>query len=269
VGSGGDFVPERDDTAFSSVYLQYFGFDFTGFSVPADAQTPQIGLARSHPNQPFGTQFAWSITGASFPVPAPSLAATQTAVVATQPTLQGGIAVRCTYRYTYENQSFQYEDDSEQTPPPGSNGVAPAYYRFTGHMPAIAVEHIVGNLVLNNPAPFRAEQAFRFSLYDQNGALMPGVWIQESLIEKAGVPVVGNARGGHWITGRDGYTTTLDVMSAHLALPWTHAQYPTTPLWSCTQILKAGTTNPEMTYFAGVQVRTSEHKAWTDYLVRF
>lgn len=182
-------VPEHDDNLPSQPwFLQYFNYSYLDGPAPAGAQPYQYGRVFMVLSQPTGTTFAWRVEGPATITPTNIPSSEMVTVWPTGESGVGAIKVRLTYNYTDPADSSLTgiaEDDSEETPPPGTSTVNPSFYSFTSHLP-FRVEKTTSapgicyqGGVYPDTIPWSYARYYNHRMYDQNGNGMPGVWMTE------------------------------------------------------------------------------------------
>ncbi len=156
---------------------------------PKTAQLEQCGAVTTG-GQPVGTTYGWTVTGPAATGAGGTSANNFIQVYATSGSGSGGIKVRTTFTYTDPtdaNFSGSAQDDSEETPPPGTTMTNALYYSFTSHQPHSVEKthkytflggHIIGG-VWPWTDPWTFQDSYDHALYDQNGLEQQGVWVTE------------------------------------------------------------------------------------------
>ncbi|MFI5385593.1 MAG: hypothetical protein ACHQ50_05665 [Fimbriimonadales bacterium] len=296
--------PARDpiNTQYPPNYIQYLGYTFNGTKPSVYLQAPQTGIVASG-SQPEGTTFEWTITGNAtfFPnPPTPTEGAVQ--ISATDQSGTGSIQVKCTFHFSNNDPndpvSGQADDDSDATPPPGSQTTAPDYYHFTAHRPELTwFVRLVDQDTATGPDSWGHQVVDQLYLQDHLGQPMPGCWMQERFPDLQLELQVNNPNGSildfdtngvdtWWTTGSGGAFGAEDQTShawsiaqdgLSLTLPsrtdsrlnWQYADHPSNPHWTLVQELWGGTRNSQVSPEApGIHIDNYTLKYWTDQILR-
>lgn len=176
------------------LFVEYFGYDHSA-SVPANTQLTQDGHA-SVPLQPNGSPWApGATTVVSWTVPSGLWSATiassphaETISLAAQAASSGSV-VSCSYAATYDDgysgvQTLTVGDDTAETPDPRDKDNLTLTNQVSGHLPDTTGIDSYAIVALTPwfTGGASAGRDYTMNLLDSDGALFPGVWIQERFV---------------------------------------------------------------------------------------
>jgi len=248
-------------------YLQYFGYDRSGGTVPAGYQASQFGTVAAG-GQPSGTTYGWAAeTGLTIQTGTTTNLSTID-VYGTAGTAGAGKKVTCTFHYTDPTDSSltgSADDDSDETPPPGSSTANVNFYRFDVHAPAPTVgSTLSSHATTTPPIGYAVVDAYTMTLKDDGSAVMPQVWTVERLTNPGGSSGEPCPTSASWTTLAVGTNcgTWIDYLACG---PLGSAVVPPAGPWFTeTQKYYGGTNDTTNSSTKGILVGTYYPKLWTN-----
>ena len=224
-------------------------------------------LSPLYPQPTGGTlSFQWTFDGVvlTWKNAATLLDSSSIRVGATSESAAGALRVRLRYVYTTATTSYIVDDDSAETPPPGTDAPNADYYKFTAHKPQsvdIYSSTAPGQPYSEPNKPYGWIVVDVMKLSDHLDSKMPGVYVQERWPSHP--PITVNPYGQAWQTLRSpdiGVFNVPDYLRCASSFPMTYAgQNP--PIIDATQQYWGGTRS---TIGGGVFTSAYNVKMWTD-----